>query len=82
MQCVPNLLIISNKNKRIVVFDSNGQFLTQFGEPGFDIGQLDEPVGVSLGMNGEVYVAYLTNLSIDNNVVDAVGIFKSDFATE
>jgi len=28
--------------------------------------------------NGEVYIAYLTGLSIDNNVVDAIGIFKSE----
>ena len=28
--------------------------------------------------SGEVYVAYLSNLSIDNNVVDAIGIFKSE----
>lgn len=28
--------------------------------------------------NGEVYIAYLSNLSIDNNVVDAIGIFKSE----
>jgi len=27
---------------------------------------------------GEVYVAYLTNVLIDNNVVDAIGIFKSE----
>ncbi|MEK6450472.1 MULTISPECIES: nucleoid-associated protein [Myroides] len=32
--------------------------------------------------NGEVYVAYLTNLSIDNNVVDAIGIFKSEIKTD
>jgi len=28
--------------------------------------------------NGEVYVAYLTGVSIDNTVVDAIGIFKSE----
>uniref|UniRef100_UPI004048FF88 nucleoid-associated protein n=1 Tax=Flavobacterium sp. TaxID=239 RepID=UPI004048FF88 len=28
--------------------------------------------------NGEVYVAYLTNLNIDNEIVDAVGVFKSE----
>lgn len=28
--------------------------------------------------NGEVYVVYFKNVSIDNNVVDAVGIFKSE----
>ena len=32
--------------------------------------------------NGEVYVTYLTNLSIDNNVVDAIGIFKSEIKND
>ena len=32
--------------------------------------------------NGEVYVTYLTNVSIDNNVVDAIGIFKSELRTD
>lgn len=32
--------------------------------------------------NGEVYVAYLTNVSIDNNVVDAIGIFKSEIKND
>lgn len=32
--------------------------------------------------NGEVYICYLTNLSIDNNVVDAIGIFKSEIKSD
>ena len=28
--------------------------------------------------NGEVYVAYLNNLVIDNQKVDGIGIFKSE----
>jgi hypothetical protein len=32
--------------------------------------------------NGEVYVTYLTHLTIDNNVVDAIGIFKSEIQTD
>jgi len=32
--------------------------------------------------NGEVYVTYLTNLIIDNNPVDAIGIFKSEIQTD
>jgi hypothetical protein len=32
--------------------------------------------------NGEVYVAYLTHLTIDNNPVDAIGIFKSEIKTD
>ncbi|WP_430611517.1 nucleoid-associated protein [Flavobacterium sp. JP2137] len=31
---------------------------------------------------GEVYVAYLTNVSIDNIVVDAIGIFKSEIKND
>lgn len=32
--------------------------------------------------NGEIYVAYLTNLSIDNQTVDAVGVFKSEIQSD
>ncbi len=32
--------------------------------------------------NGEVYITHLTNISIDNNVVDAIGIFKSEIKTD
>ena len=32
--------------------------------------------------NGEVYVTYLTNVTIDNNVVDAIGVFKSEIKTD
>ena len=32
--------------------------------------------------NGEVYVAYFSNVSIDNNVVDAIGVFKSEIQTD
>jgi hypothetical protein len=32
--------------------------------------------------NGEVYVTHLTNVSIDNNVVDAIGIFKSEIKAD
>jgi hypothetical protein len=32
--------------------------------------------------NGEVYVAYLTNVSIDNKPCDAIGIFKSEIKSD
>ncbi len=32
--------------------------------------------------NGEVYVTYLTNVNIDNIVVDAIGVFKSEVQTD
>jgi hypothetical protein len=32
--------------------------------------------------NGEVYIAYFSNVSIDNNVVDAIGVFKSEIQSD
>jgi hypothetical protein len=32
--------------------------------------------------NGEVYIGYFTNVSIDNNVVDAIGVFKSELQAD
>jgi DNA-binding beta-propeller fold protein YncE/4-amino-4-deoxy-L-arabinose transferase-like glycosyltransferase len=51
-------------NKRIAIFDSSGNFITQFGEAGFDLGQLDEPVGLAMGLNGEIYVSDTWNQRI------------------
>ncbi len=44
-------------NKRVVIFDANGQYLTQFGQLGMEPGQFDEPVGIALDAQGNVYVA-------------------------
>jgi len=43
--------------QRVVVFDSQGNYLTQFGSRGMGIGQLDEPVGIAVDAAGKVYVA-------------------------
>ncbi len=32
--------------------------------------------------SGEVYITYLTNITIDNNIVDAIGVFKSEIQTD
>lgn len=56
--------IADTGNKRVAVFDSNGNFLTQFGEAGFDLGQLDEPVGLAMGLNGEIYISDTWNQRI------------------
>jgi DNA-binding beta-propeller fold protein YncE len=58
------VFVTDTGNKRVVVFDANGNLITQFGSTGFDLGQFDEPVGVDLDMNGSVYVADTWNQRI------------------
>jgi DNA-binding beta-propeller fold protein YncE len=48
--------IADTGNKRIVVFDSDGNFITYFGSAGLDPGLFDEPVGVAVDQEGMVYV--------------------------
>jgi DNA-binding beta-propeller fold protein YncE len=53
-------------NKRIAVFDEDGNPLGEIGEPGGGplSGQLDEPVGIAIGADGLVYVADTWNSRI------------------
>ncbi|HLA07278.1 MAG TPA: flippase activity-associated protein Agl23 [Anaerolineales bacterium] len=53
-------------NKRIVIFDENGNYLTEFGTAGFDAGQFDEPVGVAVANDGRVYVSDTWNQRIQS----------------
>jgi uncharacterized protein (TIGR03663 family) len=43
-------------NKRIVMTDSNGKFLGQWGSKGGDVGQFNEPIGIGVDGQGRVYV--------------------------
>jgi DNA-binding beta-propeller fold protein YncE len=60
------VFVADTGNKRIVVFDSNGNYLTEFGSGGFDPGQFDEPVGVAVANDGTVYVTDTWNQRIQS----------------
>jgi DNA-binding beta-propeller fold protein YncE len=51
-------------NKRIVIFDKDGNYITEFGSAGFDPGQFDEPTSIAIDRNGTVYVADTWNQRI------------------
>jgi predicted membrane-bound mannosyltransferase/DNA-binding beta-propeller fold protein YncE len=53
-----NVLVADTGNKRIVVFDDNGGYITEFGGAGYQLGQLEEPVGVAISpIDNAVFVA-------------------------
>lgn len=48
--------IADTGNKRIVVTDTNGKYVTQWGEFGSQPGQFNEPIGVAVDTDGTVVV--------------------------
>ncbi len=51
------VFVADTGNKRVQVFDEDGNFLFQFGGGGLLDGNLDEPVGLAVTEDGEVIVA-------------------------
>ena len=64
-------------NKRIAVFDTQGTFITEFGEVGFDDGQFDEPSGLALDIEGNLYVADTWNQRIQVFSPDVDGVAQN-----
>ncbi len=48
----------------MVVFDSDGNYLTKFGSTGLDLGQFDEPIGLAVDSTGQVFVGDTWNQRI------------------
>jgi predicted membrane-bound mannosyltransferase/DNA-binding beta-propeller fold protein YncE len=67
-------------NKRIQVFDPDGQFVFQWGGGGALAGYLDEPVGIAVGPRDEVYVADTWNRRIQ--VFTSNGVFLRQWPIE
>jgi len=51
-----NVYVSDTMNGRVQKFDSNGKFLTHFGQPGTAWGEFDKPKGVAVDSFGNVYV--------------------------
>ncbi|MEA3480184.1 MAG: hypothetical protein U9R60_18515, partial [Bacteroidota bacterium] len=60
---------------RVVVFDGDGNFMTEFGSIGMSPGQFDEPVGITVGESGLVYVVDTWNQRIQVFSEQADGSF-------
>ncbi len=51
------VLVTDTGNKRVQVFDGDGEFVAMFGGLGGGPGQMDEPVGVAVAPDGRIYLA-------------------------
>jgi DNA-binding beta-propeller fold protein YncE len=58
------VFVTDTGNKRVVVYDADGNFITQFGSAGFGLGEFDEPVGIAVDSQGQVFVADTWNQRI------------------
>jgi DNA-binding beta-propeller fold protein YncE len=68
-----NVLVTDTGNSRVLVFNMNGQPVTQFGSTGVAAGQFAEPVGMALDTNGRLYVVDTWNQRIQVFTLDGVG---------
>jgi sugar lactone lactonase YvrE len=59
-----NLYVVDTGNKRVVVFNSDRDFIGEFGIGGYALGELDEPVGITVADDGTVFLADTWNLRI------------------
>ena len=49
-------MVDSDNNPRVQLFDTEGNFITQFGQPGSGAGELDVPEHLNVNTQGKVYV--------------------------
>jgi uncharacterized protein (TIGR03663 family) len=66
-----HVLVADTGNKRIVIYDDKGNFISEFGGEGVNASQFNEPVGLALDSQGNLYVADTWNHRIQVFVPNA-----------
>ena len=59
-----HVIVADTGNKRILVYDADGNFISQLGEGGTAVGQFDEPIGMTIDTRGNLFVADTWNQRI------------------
>lgn len=71
------LYVTDELQNRIIIFDSDGRFMSEFGETGNEEGQFDRPSGITLDSDGALFIADTLNHRIQKLTAD--GTFISSF---
>ena len=74
-----HLYVLDDGNHRVQKFDTNGNYLLQFGSKGASDGQLNNPYGVTVH-NDKVYIADYSNKRI--SVFQTNGKFCISFGSD
>ncbi len=64
------LFVTDTGNKRIVIFDQDGNYLDEFGSPGIDPGQFDEQVGIAINAQDQLFVTDTWNQRVQVFQID------------
>ncbi|MCL5961131.1 MAG: TIGR03663 family protein [Chloroflexi bacterium] len=75
-----NLYVTDTGNKRVIVFDSQGRVLRQWGVGGRGSGELNEPIGIALDANDTVYVADMRNKRVEK--FDKMGQYLGEWSVD
>jgi DNA-binding beta-propeller fold protein YncE len=72
-----DVYVLDGVNDRVVIYDANGSYRSQFGSHGSQRGQFIFPLGIATGQDGKVYVADSGNrrfqiFTADGNSLDAI----------
>jgi streptogramin lyase len=65
-----NLLVVDTGNKRIVKLSPDGELLETYDGANTEAGAFDEPTGIAVAANGDIYVADLWNQRIQHFAKD------------
>lgn len=74
-----DIFVTDEKNHRVQKFDSEGNFILEWGSKGSQNGQFRFPVGIYVDHSGDVYIADTGNNRIQ--VFDSKGIFLYQFGS-
>ena len=72
-----NYVVADNRNHRIQIFNSQGQFVRKFGSEGYENGLMNFPTGVGLLSNGNMVVGENGNPLIFVNTYNRLQILDS-----
>ena len=73
------VFVADTGNKRILVYDADGNFISQIGNEGVAVGQFEEPVGLAVDAQGYVYVADTWNQRIQVFLPNQDGVTFSPY---